>query len=272
MTTTDLSERQKPDGTIRKLTSAFNDALERLKKAQQRINELEAQQAKAAKELENAQEQARDIGQQHYRDINNIREHCEDILHYIFWKITLSKEDSDYVMELFRRIFGRKLKKPSLPVIWPPINEFPWEVAKQYANFLAPGNIKDDNKNIVVKARIRPFTDEETATEEKNTLSYNVTSSKILSFGKYETAQNFHIAQIFPARTSQQMLKEGLKEVINMSALNLKITYGQSGSGKTYSTFGGVWEGNGIVQLFLADLAKEYAKFYQTEEARLKNW
>ena len=68
------------------------------------------------------------------------------------------------------------------------------------------------------------------------------------------------------------MLKEGLKEVINMSALNLKITYGQSGSGKTYSTFGGVWEGNGIVQLFLADLAKEYAKFYQTEEARLKNW
>lgn len=67
------------------------------------------------------------------------------------------------------------------------------------------------------------------------------------------------------------MLNEGLKDLVNMSALNVKIVYGQSGSGKTYSTFGDVWKGNGIVQLFFADLAKEYADFYQTEEVRLNS-
>ena len=135
--------------------------------ARKTISQQDVKLSKAAKQLEIAQEQATDISAQYDVDINNIREHCEDVLRYIFWKVHLSYEDMKYVMYLFALIFGKNYKEPLPPRILPPLTEFSLQVARKWEKFTAPANPDDKNKNVWVKARVRPRTDEEMASEDK---------------------------------------------------------------------------------------------------------
>ena len=141
------------------------------------------------KQLEEAQDSAREIGKQHNADIKNIRDHCEDVLRYMFWKVHLDPESCKIVMDMFARIFGKKPKDPPPPRVMQPLHEFEWRVAKQYAKFLCPSNIDDTNQNVQICARVRPRSDAEMANEEMRELSYTLDSTgRIISFGDFDNA------------------------------------------------------------------------------------
>ena len=129
----------------------------------------------------------------------------------------------------------------------------------ELSKFMSVDNKDDKDSTIKLYLRVRPMNDNELSVKDRRVRSYQKHEfGNVMSLGKDDWMSHFKYDAILGEDATQDHVIDSIYgEKGWRPARTGFVAYGQSGSGKTYTMSGDPWDNDGIIQKFLAKLARD---------------